>query len=535
MSNGLGGAAVAQRDAGDAGLIRAVMAHPLRIAAWLRRHPLVACLPIQAVLLFADLGRLPVWGDEQSSLARAALPLDALVAALRHNVHPPLYFLLLHGWLSAFCGGPGSVAARALSALFLLTATAAIDRCWLRGLGQRGRTWFLILWTLSPALLLYGRMARSYSLQVLLACLALYAGRRSVQRATLPVLLAYVAAATALLYTHYLPGLAVIAGVASAMAWRAVVRHESAAWRSLVASLLGIGVAFAPWLPFFTGAVARVADADGYHVIGRFSDVALALAFTFASFSVGESLPPWMIAALLVLSPGLAVVLWRALREPPAWLAVVAPAAVIGFLGAYQWVSSVFVAARLVFLLPFYLLLLVHGARGRARLGTVVCTALAVVSLGGIACYFGQIGFLNKAYVVPTEAIADAIRAGSPDQPVTVILDHHSIDLSAVAARLPRQARILRVTDPVSAAAAARLSAEPGLHLVWFLHAAHDVSPQHWNTLVEDAFATRFSIRRTAFVPYSALDRWLMRAAGWTEQPGHAVELAEMRSAGEGP
>src|SRR5215472_8095393 len=132
----------------------------MRIVAWVRRHPLAVCLPVQAGLLFADLGRLPMWGDEQSSLARAVF-----AEVPSNTVHPGLYFLLLRGWLSVLCGGPSVVGARALSALFVLAATVAIDRCWLRSLDQRSRTWFLILWTLSPALLLYGRMARSYSLQ----------------------------------------------------------------------------------------------------------------------------------------------------------------------------------------------------------------------------------------------------------------------------------------------------------------------------------------------------------------------------------
>jgi hypothetical protein len=60
----------------------------------------------------------------------------------------------------------------------------------------------------------------------------------------------------------------------------------------------------------------------------------------------------------------------------------------------------------------------------------------------------------------------------------------------------------------------------------------HDVSPEHWNGLVTDAFAKRFSLRRTELVPYSALDRWLMRLAGWRHRPRYAVELVEMRSVG---
>lgn len=524
---------MAQLDAADGGLVSVAIRRRLRIVAWVRRNPLVVCLPVQAVLLFTDLGRLPVWGDEQSSLARAALPVGALGEVPSHSVHPALYFLLLHGWLSILCGGPCIVGARALSALFLLAATVAIDRCWLRALDQRSRTWFLILWTFSPALLLYGRMARSYSLQVLLACLALHAGSRYARRATLPSLLAYAAAITALLHTHYLPGIAVVAGVSTAMGWRVVVRRQAAAlWPALV-SLVVISLAFAPWLPRFTDAVERVAQNSGYHVVGRVVDAALALAFAVVSFSVGESLWPWMVVALLALAPVLVAVLLRGVREAPVWLAFVAPAAVVGFIGAYQWVSYAFVAPRLLFLLPFYLLLLVHGARVWTGLGTAVCTGLALLSLGGIAAYFEQTGFLNKAYVLPTDAIADAIRAGSHDG-VTVILDHHSSDLSAVAARLPRAARTLYIADPLSAAQAIGLSTEPGLRQVWFVHSAHDVSPEHWNGLVTDAFAKRFSVRRTEFVPYSALDRWLMRLAGWSHRPRYAVELVEMRYAGGG-
>jgi hypothetical protein len=238
-----------------------------------------------------------------------------------------------------------------------------------------------------------------------------------------------------------------------------------------------------------------------------------------------------MIAALLLLAPALAVMLVRGVREAPPWLAFVAPAAVVGFIGAYHWVSYAFVAPRLLFLLPFYLLLLVQGARVQTGAGTAVCAGVALLSLGGIAAYFDQAGFLNKAYVIPTERIAAAIRAGSPDQPVTVILDEYGIDLDAVAAQLPGDARILFIGSPGSAAAAAGLSTEPGLRQVWFVHSAHDISPQHWNELVEHAFATRFALRRTELVPYSALDRWLMQRAGWTTQPSHAVEVVEMRLA----
>ena len=502
---------------------------PRRLAASLVRRPLALCLPIQAALLFANLGLLPAWGDEYASVGSAALPIGALLAALHNDVHPPLYFVLLHGWQAALGAGSALVSARALSALLVLAATLAIDRAWLRDLEPRSRAWFLLLWTLCPAMLLYGRMARSYSLQVLLAPLALYAGCRYARRASMMTWFAYVAPATALLYTHYLPGIAVVAGVALPMTWLAVSRRQPAALLPIVAAPAGIGLAFAPWLLHLTSAVGHVATADRHHLFGRGLDTAAALAFTAVSFSIGESVRPWMIGVLLALTPALAVLLVAGLRPAPPWLAVVAPAALIATVGACRWVSYAFVAPRLLFLLPFYLLVLVRGARIRARLGNVVCAALAVASCGGIAAYFGQIGFLNKAYVIPADAIARMIVADSDDTPVIVILDHYSTDLAAMLPYLPPDARILRITDASSAAEAARLSNDEHIHQAWFAHSAHDVSPEHWNERVAAAFAPRFTVQRTGFAPYSALDGWLMRLAGWSEQPRYALELDEMR------
>ena len=51
------------------------------------------------------------------------------------------------------------------SALWTLAATVVIDRFWLARLGWRQRYITLALWCLSPAVLLYGRMARSYLME----------------------------------------------------------------------------------------------------------------------------------------------------------------------------------------------------------------------------------------------------------------------------------------------------------------------------------------------------------------------------------
>ncbi len=506
---------------------------PARGAAaldWLARHPLAVCLPIQAALLFAHLSFLPTWGDEQATLARSAMPFDELFAALRGNVHPPLYLLLVGAWLQLPWWGSPIAQARALSAACVLLALLAVDRCWLRDLDRASRWWFLALWTLSPALLLYGRMARSYSLQLLLATLALHWGWQCARAPSRwRAQLAYVAALTLLLYTHYLPGVAIgigVALVAAAQLWRT---RDTAWLRPLVLPPLLCGLAYLPWLSAFAGAVERVGHATVYQLMpNRVLETIATLGFTFTSLTFGETHSLWSLGAALLLAPAVLALLGTALRWPPAWLALVGPAAVIAYVAAVQWVSYGFVGARLLFLAPFYWLLLVQGRRRLGALGTLALAGICCVGLMSIAHYWRQEGFLNQAYVIPFEAIAERIRTGSAGAPTTVIIDHHSTNLTAIAPLLPDGAEVLLLDGDAAARAAETRAGAAADAVMWFARGTHDVSAEHLDARVEAALAARYSVRRHPFAPYSAIDRIGMRLAGWAERPTHAVELLEL-------
>src|SRR4051794_40055749 len=73
----------------------------------------LAIVALGVVLRFVC--RSDLWADEALSVGIARLPVDRLLAALRHDGAPPLYYLLLHGWMRVFGSGPA--AARALSGL----------------------------------------------------------------------------------------------------------------------------------------------------------------------------------------------------------------------------------------------------------------------------------------------------------------------------------------------------------------------------------------------------------------------------------
>ena len=178
-----------------------------------RLRTLLIFIVLQAFLLTLNPHLLPMWGDEANTVNTAARPVGEILQLVRTDIHPPLYFLLAHFWLAENgpAAGPDPPASlRLLSALFGVCATILLELLWLRKFETETRQWVLLLWTFSPCMLLFGRMARSYSLQTLLTIIAAWAVLRFAEESNSWKRLAALAASlTALLYAHYLPGLAV--------------------------------------------------------------------------------------------------------------------------------------------------------------------------------------------------------------------------------------------------------------------------------------------------------------------------------------
>ncbi|MEY2459859.1 MAG: mannosyltransferase, partial [Acidimicrobiaceae bacterium] len=110
--------------------------------------------------------RSHLWLDEALSVDIARLPVGDIASALRHDGHPPLYYFLLHGWMSVF--GEGDTAVRSMSGVF---AVAALPVAWMAGrrVGGRVTAWaFVALLSLSPFAIRYGTETRMYSLVMLL-------------------------------------------------------------------------------------------------------------------------------------------------------------------------------------------------------------------------------------------------------------------------------------------------------------------------------------------------------------------------------
>ena len=268
----------------------------------------VALLVLTAASIALRTGTLDAgfWIDEAIAVGIASHDPGEIPALLRQDGSPPLYYLLLHGWMGLV--GDGEVATRALSLVF---AAAAVPVAWWAG-GARAAA----VVTICPVLTYYAQEARMYTL---VAVLSVVATAAFVRRR--PVVL--VVALTLLLYTHTW-GVFLFAGLA-------VVAARD---RWGLPALAAVAVLYLPWLPslvfqaLHTGAPWSHRPSVLYLVPAALAvawrprdDLVLAGAAGFAlAWLAGQFEPAWSPRYLFVLF-GPALLL---LARRPAW-AVVAP------------------------------------------------------------------------------------------------------------------------------------------------------------------------------------------------------------------
>lgn len=192
--------------------------------------------------------RVWFWIDEGLSAGIAGHRLADIPGLLRQDGSPPLYYLLLHGWIRVF--GDGEVALHAFS---LVVALACVPAAWWAGTSLFGRRtgWIAaVLAATNPFLTYYGREARMYTLVALEAIVAVAAFCHVYAHGRRRYLPLFVVALTALLYTHNW-GLFWVAGAVLALVPCWLLRRGDR--RVLVRdTAVGFGTAaalFAPWVP----------------------------------------------------------------------------------------------------------------------------------------------------------------------------------------------------------------------------------------------------------------------------------------------
>ena len=191
------------------------------------------------------------WIDEGLSVGISDRPLGDIPDALRLDGSPPLYYMLLHLWMSV--AGTSEEAVRALSLLFALVA---VPVAWWGArvlFGTRAAWMAAVLAATSPFLTQYAQEARMYALTVLLSLVASAAFVRTMafEDDRRPWAIGFAVAFAAMLYTH---NWALFFGAACGAVWLFLVARAAAPARRalLVNGAIAFGGAlllYLPWIP----------------------------------------------------------------------------------------------------------------------------------------------------------------------------------------------------------------------------------------------------------------------------------------------
>lgn len=203
-----------------------------------------AVLSLLAVFLLVSSGltRESLWYDEARSMwvVRPSGP-AAMLSRLDHDVHPPLYFLLLDLWVALV--GESAYAARMLSTAFAMLGLAATYTVGKRLFDRRTACMAVIVLGTAGVFVYYAREARMYSLMLCLGALSMWAYVRWLHHPTRTCSIVYSLLTAAFLLTHYYAGFLVLA-----QALYVLLVRPRCLTRWLVVAALAL-VIFALWMP----------------------------------------------------------------------------------------------------------------------------------------------------------------------------------------------------------------------------------------------------------------------------------------------
>lgn len=254
-------------------------------------------------LLILMLGAgLRAWGLHEQSLSSDEL-LELAIAKksvaeiiIEGDGFPPLYHLLLHGWLKLFAH---DLAARWLSLLFGCAAILAMWKLapWLET--PKSRLWATLLLVLSPFHIWYAQEARAYSLYLLLALLALGFLVRAARTDRWQDWASYGLAATAGMFTHYYFSIVIAMGCVFLLL-------EKRKWQALKRAAVahgGLAVCALPALGLLIGDIAFQTTT----ILSRMPFTFAAFGYTFFSFIAGYAVGP-SIRELHTITPSQAII-----------------------------------------------------------------------------------------------------------------------------------------------------------------------------------------------------------------------------------
>jgi hypothetical protein len=358
------------------------------------KRPLSLSLPLILLVGFAlrlyRLGVQSLWYDETVSAILARQSIPALIAHTARDIHPPGYYLLLHGWTRLV--GESEFALAYLSLIFGMLLIAGVYLLGRTFLKAPAGLWAAGLVALSPYQLWYSQEVRMYTLGAFLGVLMIYCVFKAIAQALSPSKpgnvglrwwIGYALAATAGLYTLYYFAFLLIPLNLYTLVILLGYRRRGSAWLAWLIANLAVIVLYLPWL----GTAWRQVTQPPVPPWRSGQPLLQILLESWSALSFGEAVQPGQIWPLLLVTAGLFILGLYVLRSRRLQialpllvfgpLAIIVFAPLLGLTDALYHVRYVFTYSPL-----FYLILAAALAwLGRHQIWGAVMIALLL--LGG--------------------------------------------------------------------------------------------------------------------------------------------------------
>ena len=338
---------------------------------------LFGVLGVALALRLWGLGRESLWLDEATSLKLARMPVATLVAWTAQDIHPPLYYVLLHFWRVL---GESEVALRGLS---VLAGVLGVGLTYFLG-QQLFDEWVglagALLLAVAPLHIWYSQEVRGYAWLTSFGLLALYGVARlvvgvssSARKGEALAWGAYILGATAAWYVHYYAVFIILAANAVVVATVLRRRRPLAFLVPWAVAQVAILILYLPWMPAF---LRPILTGSGGWVAEIGSPTPSTLSTTMVSFIVGGAQPwlpvllrrPTYLAFMVALGLGVAWGVWPGKdeearrRRDGVLLAALYFALPVGTAWLISQLKPLFAWRYLVPFLPPFLILVGRGA-----------------------------------------------------------------------------------------------------------------------------------------------------------------------------
>jgi hypothetical protein len=193
------------------------------------------------------LGAQSFWYDEGTSITVAPRDVPTILANAAADIHPPLYYLLLHAWVAL--AGVTEYAARFPSAVAGVLTVAIVARLGRDLLPRPGGLAAALLAAAAPLPIWYSQEARMYALATALGALATLLLLRALARPSIGLWLAYGLAIVGTLYSHYFAAAIPLAhGIAVGLWFLGAPRRRLRTAIAFAGTGIAAGLLFVPWL-----------------------------------------------------------------------------------------------------------------------------------------------------------------------------------------------------------------------------------------------------------------------------------------------